>query len=271
MSFNKKIILLLLGIIVLSVSSVDAISVDEKTEAKELLNSIISDVPIVNDFKKGNIISLTEISKNDKIFKVVKVKTIDHCSSGGSIVKKNGKYQSKYLNYDKIRITDLFFEKHKNGQYKYYDWEIKEVYNKPVGYKYVPAKKGDWVEVYSTSSKTIKKSGKIYKIKYYTVLQVINSKKAEKIKTIGEKTLIAYYKTFKMPRFKIGGYKWGYFKGNYFTYGNSIFGYYVNHLNEQEYYNPYHRIYKISPKTYNFIGTSMFYKKPEKFELYVRA
>lgn len=74
-----------------------------------------------------------------------------------------------------------------------------------------------------------------------------------------------------MPKFKIGGYKWGYFKGNSFTYGNSYLGYYVNHLNEYEYYNSYHRIYKVSPKTSNFYGTYLFSKKPTSFTLYARA
>lgn len=256
----------------LSISSVNAISFDEKTEAKKLLNSINSDVPIVNDFKKGNILSLTEISKNNKEFKVVKVETIDHYISGGSIVKKDGKYQRKYRNYDKIRTTDLFFEKKNNGQYIYYDWEIKKVYDKTMGYKYVPAKKGDWVKIYSTSpSKTIQTKGRVYKIKYYSVLQVINSKKAKKIKTIGEKTLIAYYKVYNMPKFKIGYYKWATFKGNSFTYGNSYLGYYVNHLSDYNYYNPNHRVYKISPKTYDLYGTKIFKKKPISFKIYVMA
>ncbi|KZX16607.1 hypothetical protein MBCUT_06450 [Methanobrevibacter cuticularis] len=271
---NKKIIILLLflGIMAVSISSVNAITLDEKTEAKKLLNSINSDIPIINSFKKGDILSLTEISKNNKEFKVIKVKTVEHYSSGGAIVKKNGKYQSKYRNYDKIRITDLFFEKKNNDQYKYYDWEIKEIYDKTTGYSYVPAKKGDWIKVYSTSPpKTIETKGKVYKIKYYTILQAINSKKAKKIKTVGEKALIGYYNIYKMPTFKYGQYKWANFKGNTFTYGKSYLGYYINHLKDYGYYNSYHRVYKISPKTSNFLGSNIFSKKPTTFKIYVKA
>ena len=194
---NKKIIILILlfiGAILLSTSSAYAINSDDKIEAKELLSSINSDIPIVNDFKKGEILSLSEISKKNNVFKVVKIKTTTHCISGGAIVKKNGKYQSKYRKYDKIRIANLLFEKKNNWQYKYYDWELGDVQAKFTGYKYTPAIKGSWVKVYNISpTKTIETKGKIYKIKYYTILRVINPKKAEKVKIIGEKTLIGHY------------------------------------------------------------------------------
>jgi hypothetical protein len=194
-------------------------------------------------------------------------------------VKKNGVYYKKYINLCERTIKNCTHKSH-DRQLKiwgedYYSYSSFGTYNPSVkggeSYTYIKAKKGDVLKKSSPKYvKTTKSNGKIYKM-YSIKKTVAASSKKLKTTTSTSKKIIAYYKTYKMPKYKSGGYNWGYFKGNSFTYGNSFFGYYVNHLNEYGYYNPNHRIYKISPKTWDFYGTNMFYKKPTSFTLYARA
>ena len=273
---NKKILIILLLfvlVVAVQISSVSAINATDKAEAKEIINKYSpKNIPLFDDIKKGEITSLNDKNYKQKPSKVIQVKVKDIYSTTGGWVKKDKKYQYKMKHYHKIRFFDVYFEIKPNNQYKYTDFELVDMQYNYYKSTYSPAKKGEWYKVSKISSnKKIESKGEVYKVKYYTGYQFISSSKIKKVTKVGEKTLVAYYKVFKMPKFKIGGYEWGYFKGNYFTYGNSILGYYINHLHESGYYNPNRFVYKISPKTKYFVGINIFYKKPSSFKLYVKA
>jgi hypothetical protein len=263
---NKKygiLVILFIAIIAIQISSVNALTSEQKNEANKLIDSI----PDGDLFYGGDVQSLS--GHGD--YKIVRIKVTDEYMSGGEVVKKNGIYQQRMRFYDKIRIFDVYFYNYYDG-YEYDDFELISSNNKLIKNEYTSAKKGDWIKVHSISStKTIQQNGKIYKGRHYTVTRVVTPTKAEKVRILHDKKLVAYYKTFKMPTFKVGNYKWGNFKSNSFTYGNSKIGYYVNHLRDDRYYNSKNRVYKVTPKNSNFLGSAVFSKKPSSFTLYAYA
>ena len=195
----------------------------------------------------------------------------------GELVKKNGEYYKKIYYLYEFEQQACYHSSHKN------DWSQVNGYSRliqsiadPRGDKFskfdlVKVKKGDVISKTEPKYwKTTQSNGKIHKVYKFSKKVAVNSKTLKTV-TATSKKLVAYYKTFKMPTFKPGNYKWGYFKGNYFTYGNSYIGYYVNHLNDYEYYNPYNRVYKMTPKSTNLLGANMFSKKPSSFTLYAYA
>lgn len=207
-------------------------------------------------------------------------------------VKKNKIYYKRATN--SYKNTTIIYRYENNG---YLNWVDYNATSDKGGYYYYvknPFISDGWVEYFNNSktyhtfvdskakkgnivdktklkySKTIEDEGKVYKIYSYKKIVALSSKKYKAIKTTTKK-LFGYYKVFNMPNFKSGDYNWKSFKNNWFTIGNSKIGYYINHLYDEEEYNPEHRVYKVSPKTVNIFGSLFFHKKPYSFKVYVKA
>lgn len=276
----KKIILLtalIMLLTVISVSSVSAISANEKTEAKKLLIDNSDQTNIYpSDLKNTKIVSIKNYNNSVKniTLKSTYYRTIDcaYEKNGKNVVKHNGKYMKKYRKTVFVQYCFYIFQKQSDGKFKFMDWDTGKDYEKTLKIIYKPAKKGTIIKEYGNYiEKRVEKKGKVYEYHYGKYKKVLSPTKAIITKKFEFRDIVGYYKVYKMPYFNYGGYKWATFKGNSFTYGNSYLGYYINHINENDYYNPKHRIYKITPKTSRIIGTNIFKKKPTSFKIYVKA
>lgn len=203
---NKKILILtvLFAIIAsIGISSVNAITLEEQSEAQCLLKNCPIDW-----LSDGEVISSRYGAHNYYDYKLIRVKLNETYTSSKTPVKKDGTYQNKLEVINKVRIFDVGFKKEiYDTQYEYVAFKLNSTNQKVIGYKYAPANKGDWVEVYNSSTKTEYKNGKIYKIKYYTVLEVVNSTTAKKVTVANEKIIIGYYKRVSFKKTIYLGHK----------------------------------------------------------------
>lgn len=169
------------------------------------------------------------------------------------IFKENKSYYAKY----KIK-TKYYYVEIVDSEAEY--WSL---FSSKTTYKTVKVKSNQkvWTNSYDKYYKRTESKGKVYnnyKIKYKSYFGNGETKISNKI----TKKVYGYYKTYKMPTFRIGGYKTAYFKGQKFTYGHSQLGYYINPKSDEV------MIYKVKPNTWDFLAYN-FFTKPAYFKIYV--
>lgn len=107
--YKLVVLFLLVLATLLATNTVNAVNSTEQTEAKDLLDKYApKDMPLMDELKQGEILSLKDSSYKNKPHKVVKIKISYAYTSGGDIVKKNGKYQQKVPVLNKVQIFDVY-------------------------------------------------------------------------------------------------------------------------------------------------------------------